>query len=313
MVKMLRSMYASVKSCVRVNGSLSQFFDSYMGVKQGESLSPLLFIIFINDMSDALVNGTFDNVTIDEIQIFLLLFADDTVLFSYSKEGLQVLLNQLNTYCLKWGITVNNEKTVVMTFKSGTRMQNIEMFYDGTKLQNVNKFTYLGITLSANGSFYQAQKILAQQAMKALFSLNSLFDVVPLEISEKVKLFDTMVAPILNYGCEIWGFHNAPDIERVHIKFLKQILGVRSQTTNNAVYGELARLPFSVVRSLRIVKYYFKIMKSSDSLMYKVLHGDVDNFGNITNNKSWAAEVKSLLNDLGFNFLWNMLMSQIFK
>ena len=39
--------------------------------------------------------------------------------------------------------------------------------------------------------------------------------------------------------------------------------------------------------------------------MYKVLHGDVDNVGNITNNKSWAAGVKSLLNDLGFNFLWN--------
>ena len=49
-------------------------------------------------MSDALANGTFDNVTIDEIQIFLLLFADDTVLFAYSKEGLQVLLNQLNTH-----------------------------------------------------------------------------------------------------------------------------------------------------------------------------------------------------------------------
>ena len=55
--------------------------------------------------------------------------------------------------------------------------------------------------------------------MKALFSLNSLFNVVPLELSEKIKLFDTMIAPILNYGSEIWGFHNAPDIERVHIKF----------------------------------------------------------------------------------------------
>ena len=46
MVNMLRAIYESVKSCVRVNGRLSDYFDSYMGVKQGESLSLLLFIFF---------------------------------------------------------------------------------------------------------------------------------------------------------------------------------------------------------------------------------------------------------------------------
>ena len=120
-------------------------------------------------MNESLSSGTFDTVTIDELQIFLLLFADDTVLFSYSKEGLQSLLNQLCTYCEKWGIIVNIDKTVAMTFKTGTRIENVDIFYDGHKLHNVNKFTYLGVTLSANGSFYQAQKKLAQQAMKALF------------------------------------------------------------------------------------------------------------------------------------------------
>jgi len=38
----LQSMYSTVKSCVRVNGTLGELFDSYMGVKQGEPLSPLL-------------------------------------------------------------------------------------------------------------------------------------------------------------------------------------------------------------------------------------------------------------------------------
>ena len=42
-VKTLQSIYSTVKSCVRVNGTLSEFFDSYMGVKQGEPLSPFLF------------------------------------------------------------------------------------------------------------------------------------------------------------------------------------------------------------------------------------------------------------------------------
>lgn len=50
-----------------------------------------------------------------------------------------------------------------------------------------------------------------------------------MNISDKVKLFDSMINPILNYGSEVWGFHKGPDIERVHIKFLKRLLGVRQQ------------------------------------------------------------------------------------
>ncbi len=70
-----------------------------MGVKQGEPLSPLLFIFFINDMYTQLQADQLDSFTIDELQLYLLLFADDTVLFSYSKQGLQSLLNNLHVYC----------------------------------------------------------------------------------------------------------------------------------------------------------------------------------------------------------------------
>ena len=59
-----------------------------MGAKQGEPLSPLLFILFINDMSEYLKDESVEVVSLEELQIFLLLFADDTVLFSYTVEGL---------------------------------------------------------------------------------------------------------------------------------------------------------------------------------------------------------------------------------
>ena len=39
---------------------------------------------------------------------------------------------------------------------------------------------------------------------------------ISLDISDKVRIFDSMVLPILCYGSEVWGFHNAVDIERVH-------------------------------------------------------------------------------------------------
>ena len=120
-------MYKSVKTCIKVNGSLTEYFDSYMGVKQGEPLSPLLFILFINDMSEHLKDESVEVVSLEELQIFLLLFADDTVLFSYTVEGLQILLNKLSMYCEKWNVTVNVDKTVAVAFKVGNRPDNFEV------------------------------------------------------------------------------------------------------------------------------------------------------------------------------------------
>ena len=47
-----------------------------------------------------------------------------------------------------------------------------------------------------------------------------------------------MVLPVLNYVLEISGFHKSPDIGKIHLKFLKQILGVRTSTASAAVYGD---------------------------------------------------------------------------
>ena len=129
--------------------------------------------------------------------MFMLLFADDTVLFADTLEELQILMDNLHEYCCKWNISVNITKTKSMVFKSGNRREHLNLQYDGSPLETVNTFTYLGMTLSSNGKFYQAQKALAEQATKALFSLNNLFDKIDLSISEKIKLFDSMILPRL--------------------------------------------------------------------------------------------------------------------
>ena len=205
-------------------------------MKQGEPLSPLLFIIFINDMTNDLLSNGISTFNINYFQMFLLLFADDTVLFADTWEELQILMDNLHEYYCKCNISVNITKTKSMVFKSGNRHEKLNLQHDGSPLETVNTFTYLGMGLSPNGKFYQAQKPLAEQATKALFSLNNLFDQIDLSISEKIKFFDSMILPILNY--QIWGFHCAPDIERVHLKFLKQILKEKSQTPSAAVYSE---------------------------------------------------------------------------
>ena len=57
------------------------------------------------------------------------------------------------------------------------------------------------------------------------------------------ELFDKIIIPICEYGCEVWGFHKAPAIDRVHRQFCKRILHV---------YGELGIFPLAVNRHLQI-------------------------------------------------------------
>ena len=244
-----------------------------------------------------------DAFTLNDLKIFILLFADDTVLISYTPHGLQNLIDQLQAYCTKWGITVNTDKTVVMVFKQGNRVENIDMYYNGKRLNVVAKFTYLGVTISSNGNFYQAQKSLADQGSRALFSLFALFDKVEFDITDKINLIDSMICPILNYGSEIWGFHKSPDVEKVHIKFLKRVLRLNQNATSITLYGECGRFPLNVIRKIKSIKYWFKISTQRNTLMYKFLCDYLSDESYHAN--SWFSNIKNLLNDLGFHYLWN--------
>ncbi len=121
-LKLLRSMYEEVKSCVRLSGNIySSFFVSSIGVRQGENLSPILFSLFINDIVDELASVKDLGILVSNIRLLLLLFADDMVLFSNSVKGLQDGLDMLHEYCAKWGLTINTDKTKVVIFRKGGR------------------------------------------------------------------------------------------------------------------------------------------------------------------------------------------------
>jgi hypothetical protein len=67
-----------------------------------------------------------------------------------------------------------------------------------------------------------------------------------LPIDLQLRILDSLVAPILLYGSEVWGVGKNDNIEKVHLQFLKRILGVRVTTPNCLVYGELGRYPLDI-------------------------------------------------------------------
>ena len=302
-IRLFRNMYDKMKLEMRGD---NRYFESTLGILQGEITSPLFFSFFVRDLEDNLSEEAI-GISVFDVLIKLLMYADDMVLFSETKEGLQEGLNNLHDYCSAWGLTLNATKTKVVVFRKGGRLSRNCVFEYGRKnIEIVSYFKYLGIYFSTSGSFSYGIQELVKSARRALFCLKKCISNNP-EITAKMQidLFNTMVAPILFYGNEVWGFCKAEPIERFHLAFLKSLLCVKSSTPNCFVYGELGVYPLHVERKYRIIKFWLKILNSStDSYMKKIyldlLMFNVDFPGKVT----WVSLLKKMLFEYGFGDVW---------
>ena len=300
-------MYTVVKSsCIRYQSLRSRFFSSHIGLKQGDPSSPLMFMMFINDIAQNM-NANFDDIfTTNELRLFILLYADDAVIFAKSPRVLQSLLHDLETYCLRWGLKINTAKTKVMIFEKG-ETTHYDFFLNNVKLELVSSFKYLGIHFFTNGNWHRTQKRLAQHASFALHKIFSIFREIELPISEKCKLFDALVSPILNYGAEVWDMYEAKDVEILHNKFCRWTLNVRKSTNLVGLYGELGRPPLCILRKIITIRYWMKLLKSEDNFIpkqiYFMLKQDADNNKSYSGT-NWAYQVKHILDSIGLSNIW---------
>ena len=85
-----------------------------------------------------------------------------------------------------------------------------------------------------------------------MFALKSSVSNLSLNHCSLLSLFDTYVCSILSYGCEVWGYHKGPDIEKIHLDFLRYVLGVRRNTNRVMLYFETGRMPLYIDRIIRM-------------------------------------------------------------
>jgi hypothetical protein len=125
-------MYNCSLSAIKIQIKISSFFNLEREVKQGDSLIPILFNCFTNDLHDI-----FDNTCIplglEKSKVASLSFADDLVILSNTSEGLQNSLNKLEKYCYDWQLTVNTKKTKVMIFQN-TQSPSPNFYYKNVLL-----------------------------------------------------------------------------------------------------------------------------------------------------------------------------------
>jgi hypothetical protein len=99
--------------------------------------------MFIDDIVKDLVKGNCDLVRVGDLSVNCLMYANDIVLLSESKSGLQCSLNILGTYCSNWQLQVNVEKSNVLIFNSNGKTHVNELSNNNNIIQTVSKYCYL--------------------------------------------------------------------------------------------------------------------------------------------------------------------------
>jgi exonuclease III len=311
-LRIIRSMYQSVKSCIRScdNTSYSDFFDIAMGLRQGEIISPIMFSLFVEDLELYLQDRLNCGLTLNELCIILLLFADDIVILATNPSDLQLSLDKLFEYCDTWGLEVNVDKSKCMVFRKRGCLRNREVWFYGENsciLENVNDFNYLGVTFNYTGNFSLNTQYLYGKGLKAMSTLIANLkkhDTMP---KVALQLFDSFVKSTINYGCEIWGFAKSKQLETLHLKFCKTLLGVRQSSCNAAVYGELGRYPLYINRYVQIIKYWLKLCHNENVIINAIVESDLNDC--LNGKPNWFTNVKTLLSKYGFLYKWNEVIS----
>jgi len=118
------------------------------GVRQGGVLSPYLFAVYLDDLSNEL-NNIKAGCYIDEVLLNHLMFADDICVFCLSVRRLQRILDVCQAYADLHGIIFNCNKTVCMTFKAKSAKSTATpvLKLGGQYIKSVDQYKYLGILL----------------------------------------------------------------------------------------------------------------------------------------------------------------------
>ena len=305
--KIIRSMLNNAKSRVKWDSSIGDIIDNLYGVIQGGVLSPSLFKMFIEDLPKYLDKET--GIQMGEILINYLLHADDLVLISETSAGLQKLLRGLEHFCSRWHITVNLIKTNIMIFnKNCSIIREVDsFFFFNNKITEVDKYKYLGIIFTnANNLFAENIEYLRKKAIRAIGDIRTNISKItgankPYNVM--IKLFDSQILPILEYGSEIWypgkGLSN---YETVHLNFFKYVLGVKSQTSSLAIYGDTGRFPLVMRQQDRAIKLWSRLKYSRDNKPINNVFHELEKLQNL-GHKTWLTKIKNSLGEMYCNLL----------
>ena len=227
----IKAIYNDPVSCVQLGSTLSDWFPISLGVRQGDSLSPVLFATFINDLA-AEINATEAGIDINGDKLSLLMYADDIVLISSDPDEAQSQLDVMTRWCSQWGMSINSKKSQILHVRNHQKpVSNKKLFCCGQTLKYVEIYKYLGYHMHEHLSHYKTVEILTNSAKRPFGRVVNVFKKLG---NRGPKTYETSifsnVFSTANYGVGIWGFKEQSNSRTLQNKIIRYYLGTHRFT-----------------------------------------------------------------------------------
>ena len=217
---------------VVIRGEQSEWGLVNAGVPQGSVLGPLLFIVYINDLAEA-------------VNCKIKMFADDTSLYidgdnpEASADVLDSNLENVKKWAEKWLVDFNPGKTKSMTISNKTTVHP-PLTFNGNVLDEVKSNKHLGVTFSSNLSWSQHINDIVNSVSKPTSVLQGLKHRLDRKTLENV--YTTFIRPKLEYASPIWADCTKSDVNKIEtcqITAAKIVTGAKKGTSHIKLLKEV--------------------------------------------------------------------------
>ena len=259
LLKWFESYLSERKQRVIINGQYSEWASIDAGVPQGSVLGPLLFLIYINDVT-AVVN-----------HCKIRLFADDTCLFIEvdDRENTAAQIEQDLENIVKWSdqwlVAFAPEKTKSLTISNKRDAHlNPSINFEGHQIEEVQSHTYLGLLFTQNLSWnphINNVETKARRKLNMMLPLKFKLNRKTLEI-----MFTSFVASTMFYGIEIWGGSfdsHLLKLEQIIVDGMRLVTGATARSNIANLYAETSWPTFAERRDYAMLVMLYKIKAGS--------------------------------------------------
>ena len=269
---------------VRSPDGETEYFDIVAGVLQGDTLAPYLFIICLDYVLRTSIDKIRENgfeltkkrskrypaKTITDAD-----YADDLALLANTPNQAETLLHSLERAAAGIGLHVNAHKTEYMCYNQTGNIATL----DGASLKLVDKFTYLGSSVSST------EKDIDTRLKKAWAAIDRLSIIWKSDLTDKMKrsFFQAAVVSILLYGCTTWTLTKRLErkLDGNYTRMLRAVLNKswRQHPTRHQLYGHLP--PITKIIQVRRTRHAGHCWRSGERgpgiSMLAVRHDNDDN------------------------------------
>lgn len=196
-IRIIKKLYNKSTSKIQTERK-GPAFQIKKGVRQGDPLSPKLFSAVLEHIFRRLNWDSF-GININGDKLNHLRFADDLILLNENQEGLEIMLTQLERESKTVGLTMNLDKTKVMTnhIKS-------PIFLNSNQIEYVDEYTYLGQIIAPENQMQKEINVRISKAWKRFWSLKEIMKNPHIPLKDKTKIFNSCILPCLTYGAQTW-------------------------------------------------------------------------------------------------------------